>query len=346
MCNIAAYVGTRRAAPILIEMLRRQEGMNAGFFTGLATLHNGELYYRKIEGDLEYLLSHTDVAELPGTVGFIHGRTPGYGGDAWSHPFIGRKNGTDEIAVIANGVIGCFAPNAPRYDELARALDEKGYEFCTRKPLDPPSMRVLKNGDSIHSTDLHCQLILHNMEKGAHEVLALERALCQMPVEMVLLMLSRKHPDRIFWSLMNKPMKRGVAPHGTYLASCAIAFPDDAAAPMQLPHCSAGFVTADSFSATAFAAPPARVAPIDASVTALGYELVCRMLSEGEKTLPELAKACRSLFETADCDLAAPLVYDILFALHKQGKLHIETRRWRSEPNEMDAPLFYMTLKA
>lgn len=27
MCNIAGYVGERRAAPILIDMLRREEGL-------------------------------------------------------------------------------------------------------------------------------------------------------------------------------------------------------------------------------------------------------------------------------------------------------------------------------
>ena len=36
MCNIAGYVGAHEAAPILIEMIRVQEGLNGGFFTGLA----------------------------------------------------------------------------------------------------------------------------------------------------------------------------------------------------------------------------------------------------------------------------------------------------------------------
>ena len=31
MCNIAGYVGERRAAPILIDMLRREEGLDAGY---------------------------------------------------------------------------------------------------------------------------------------------------------------------------------------------------------------------------------------------------------------------------------------------------------------------------
>jgi hypothetical protein len=34
MCNIAGYVGIRPAAPILIEMIRRQEGLAGGYYTG------------------------------------------------------------------------------------------------------------------------------------------------------------------------------------------------------------------------------------------------------------------------------------------------------------------------
>jgi hypothetical protein len=36
MCNIAGYVGSRRAAPIILEMLRREEGFAGGFYSGLA----------------------------------------------------------------------------------------------------------------------------------------------------------------------------------------------------------------------------------------------------------------------------------------------------------------------
>ena len=74
MCNIAGYVGERRAAPILIEMLRREEGIDAGFYTGLATIHNGKIYYRKICGTLDTLLLKTDAADLPGNLsGKIYG---------------------------------------------------------------------------------------------------------------------------------------------------------------------------------------------------------------------------------------------------------------------------------
>ena len=31
MCNIAGYVGTKRAAPILLEMMKKEEGFAGGY---------------------------------------------------------------------------------------------------------------------------------------------------------------------------------------------------------------------------------------------------------------------------------------------------------------------------
>ena len=64
MCNIAAYVGTKQAAPIIIEMLRRQEGWDSGYYTGIATIHEGKLYMEKDACNLETLLQQTDITKL------------------------------------------------------------------------------------------------------------------------------------------------------------------------------------------------------------------------------------------------------------------------------------------
>ena len=45
MCVIAGYSGNRRAAPILIEMLRKIEYYDGGYATGIATVHEGKIYY-------------------------------------------------------------------------------------------------------------------------------------------------------------------------------------------------------------------------------------------------------------------------------------------------------------
>lgn len=102
MCTIAGYNGSKQAAPILIDMMRRLEGMNSGFYTGIATVHEGKIYYAKVAGDLDALLANTEAASLPGTIGFIHSRTPGKKalGDfaEVAHPFTSETAGqTDAL---------------------------------------------------------------------------------------------------------------------------------------------------------------------------------------------------------------------------------------------------------
>ena len=52
MCNIAGYAGTEKAAPKLLEMLRRQQAFDGGVCTGIATIHDGRIFYRKVFGDV------------------------------------------------------------------------------------------------------------------------------------------------------------------------------------------------------------------------------------------------------------------------------------------------------
>ena len=40
MCNIAGYIGKKNAAPILFEMMKKQEGFGGGYYTGITT-HDG-----------------------------------------------------------------------------------------------------------------------------------------------------------------------------------------------------------------------------------------------------------------------------------------------------------------
>ena len=101
MCNIAGYTGTRRAAPILIDMIRREQFIDGGLSTGIATIHEGKVYSAKILGDVDELLRTTDALNFPGTCGIIHSRP---GGDFLSHahPFLSEDK---DCAVVLNGTL-------------------------------------------------------------------------------------------------------------------------------------------------------------------------------------------------------------------------------------------------
>ena len=93
MCTIAAYNGDKAAFPILVEMMEAMQGFNSGFFTGIATIDDGKLYYQKVVGDLSRLLKIVNAENMPGKIGIIHSRTNADGTVNRAHPFVGFKDG-------------------------------------------------------------------------------------------------------------------------------------------------------------------------------------------------------------------------------------------------------------
>lgn len=345
MCNIAGYIGQHKAAPILLGMLRREEGYAGGYYSGIATWHEGRLHAAKLTGDVARLIEKTDAASLPGTVGIIHSRSKSGGGDEWAHPFLGHRNGTPAIAYVANGSIGKFRDCAPAFDALAQELFDSGYDLPSRVRIESSRYNTLRDGTVAHMSDVMCQLILRYMDKGTAEDAAMEAAFCRMPSEIVGLLLSTAAPDRIFWSRINMPMFVAAAPHGMYLASSPTAFPDDAGTPTLLPQNSAGYVSETSFTSHPFAIPPTEVAPLDGEMRESAYRAVCDRLSAGEPLpLSALTAAVKPLFPLAETLPATAAVYGVLYRLQKEGRLREENRRVPGAAEGLDAPRTYFSL--
>lgn len=115
MCGIVGYVGTRQAAPILLEGLRRLEyrGYDSA---GVAVVSaNGALDVRKKRGKIDEGLARMLQPTAPaGTLGVGHTRwaTHGPPSDENSHPHLDR---TGRIAVVHNGVIENFEALKERF---------------------------------------------------------------------------------------------------------------------------------------------------------------------------------------------------------------------------------------
>ena len=184
MCNIAGYVGDKQAAPILLEMLKKQEGFDAGFYTGIATIHEGKIYYAKVVGDTDTLIQQTNAASLPGTIGIAHSRTPG-GADEenkWAHPFTTEKNGQVRIAQVLNGWVGCWTYREPEYLALGKQLMEEGYPL--KSAIHAPGKHWSIDGStSVHTSDIFTQVTAKHMDQGADAVSALQKRYDQMPEE-------------------------------------------------------------------------------------------------------------------------------------------------------------------
>lgn len=332
MCNIAGYIGTKRAAPILLEMMKRQEGLAGGYYTGIATLHEGKIYYAKLTGDLERLIRETNAADLPGTVGIIHSRSKSGGGDEWAHPFLGGA----QIAYVANGTAGIFKERREEFNKIAECLLQSGFTMTSRVQTDNEKYQRLSDGTAVHMSDVMCQLILQH---GGD----MEKAFCEMPGEIVGLMVDAAHPARIQYARINYPMSVGFAEHGAYLASAALAFPEDAGAPQLLPACSSGWISRDERKTVAFQKNPAKVAALDSATLEKGYKVILAALQTGKKSCKELCQLVRPLFEEADCAPVYALVYDAMYRL--QDRLIIETEWVPGAFNGLKAPHFLMGIR-
>ncbi len=344
MCNIAGYVGDRPAAPILIEMIRRQEGLDGGYYTGIATIHNGRIHYAKLTGDLAHLLENSEAANLPGNIGIIHSRTRSGGGDAWAHPFIGKSLGRPAIAYVANGSGGYFNHLKPSFNHVADDLFSEGYEMSI-EDRKYTNYNQLADGSPVHMSDLLCQDIMRHIDEGISPTDAMAMGFCELPAEIVGLMLATKTPEAITWSRLNMPMNLGFAPHGAYLASAAMAFPEDAGEPIELPACCSGAVTKEGYTAKKFKNPPAAVPPIDAKMRSEAYPFIEEILKGEPIGFSDLRRKVQAhFFKDQVCPPAALLTYSVLYSLQKEDRLQSETRIMPFR-DDLTAPKFFLSLK-
>ena len=345
MCNIAGYIGAHRAAPILIEMLRVQEGLNAGFYTGIATLHEGQIHYRKVVGNLSDLLSQTDAADLPGSIGIIHSRTPGIApveGVEYGHPFVTERDGKVQAAMVLNGYTGCFKPRVDERVMLTQQLLARGAKI--RSHCKGEANLNLPDGTCVHGSDVFCQLADVHVQNGLDPASAAARAFCEFPTEAVVLMLSLAKQDAITYARFNFPMHVAHSDHGTYLATSPQAMPCDAGDYHLLPMRSSGYVYADHFECHPFPEKIATIAPLTPARRARIYEIITAKLREEKQTVSSLAEAIRPAFDGYDCGQVGAAIYQVLDELERDGALHRECTYIPGQFEGLQAPLDYMWL--
>ncbi len=122
MCGIVAYVGNRRAFPILIKGLQRLEYRgydSAG--VGLINEGNNNIVIYKKAGKVDDLLNYIAKKNTNSTIGIGHTRwaTHGPPNEENSHP---HSSSDGKYSLIHNGII-------ENYSSLKKALEEKGYVF-------------------------------------------------------------------------------------------------------------------------------------------------------------------------------------------------------------------------
>lgn len=338
MCNIAGYIGTKTAAPILLDMMKKQEGFAGGYYIGLATIQGGKIDYRKMIGHTRLLEETTDVLSLIGTVGICHSRSKGTAGVEWAHPFVSARKGYIDAAYIANGNGSVLYAPPETKDVITKELYDEDYPLYSRSSAPSTAYPHLPDGTSVHISDVMCQLITKGFNEGLPLPKAMERAYIQLPSQVVGLYMHETESNALTYARTNMPIFVAFADHGAYIASSPTAFPEDAGEPQLLPAYSYGRITKDGFTANMFSEKAATVAPIDAVARRKVYNTVMEFLGKGPTTFSEINKNVAHHFEEADMLQKAPAIYEVLYALQKQNAIEI-TRDFIIGPHGIEVPV-------
>ena len=195
MCGIVGAIGREPVAPVLMEGLRRLEyrGYDSA---GVATLVNGSIDRRRVEGKLSNLQALLDQAPLPGDIGVGHTRwaTHGVPNETNAHPHV-----TGKVALVHNGII-------ENYRELRDELIPLGYGFETET-----------------DTEAIAQLITRYMDDGDSPVEATAKALSRLHGAFALAVIFAGEHDLMIGARRGSPLVVGWGEGAMYLGSDALA---------------------------------------------------------------------------------------------------------------------------
>ena len=191
MCGIVGYVGPDRAAPILLEGLRKLE--YRGYDSAGLAIHDGRaLTLIRAVGKLDNLSRAVEGRKLDGTTGIGHTRwaTHGRPSEPNAHPHL-----AGDVAVVHNGII-------ENHLELKRELEQDGVRF-----------------QSDTDTEIVAHLINRAVAKGGTLFDAVRTALGRTRGAYALAVASSKEPDRIVVAKNASPLVIGLADGATLCGS-------------------------------------------------------------------------------------------------------------------------------
>ena len=195
MCGIVGVIGTRPAAPIILEALRRLEyrGYDSA---GVATLVDGQIERRRAQGKLNNLAAALDRTPLPGTTGIGHTRWATHGAPTESNA---HPHGTERVVVVHNGIIENHA-------ELRAELEAAGQVFATET-----------------DTETVAQLVDLFLQRGMNPTEAAGAAFRRLHGAYALAMIFAGHPELIVGAQNGAPLAVGFGDDEMYVGSDALA---------------------------------------------------------------------------------------------------------------------------
>ena len=311
-------------------MLRRQEWYDGNMSTGIVTIHEGKLYYRKCIGTVEDLLRKSDVLDLPGTIGIAHTRPEGRPGTFPCQPYISE----DETAALTTNGIQNNTPCPRLADQAVAKLLEHGYRIQNVYPHSFKSPRMPKSGWHVFPLEVRLKLVDFYVKEGCSYTAALARSGSDCFSDNAMATISENAPDSIFALRTTRPLLALEEPGETYLATCRFAFEDgkgDQAT--YLPVGYACEITREGLKVSRDQITTYPVPEITPETYQQGYKRLCALLEKGVENamffdeleyaaldMPEIFPEHHGLYPHAQ------LVYDVLWQLEKEGRLCKELR--------------------
>ena len=346
MCNISGYAGTKQAAPILIEMLKKQEFFDGGLSTGIATVDNeGNLYHTKVLGSVEDLLSKTDAINFPGNVGIIHSR-PDDNFIEHAHPFVCEN---EKTAVVDNGNM-CLDEKLVKLREgVIKLLLDDGLVFESTKEMKKSPYPQLPDGRYISFIDLYARY-LEYLKKNNEMSYAEAMSECSSKIfsDCVYLMVSANSPDNIYVSRISRPMNIMKTEDSTYLSTSQIAFPKEKNIEYMksLPQMETCIVNKDGFTVSPYPIGGGTVVDFTPEEYKIIEDDLRQKLMAKPTPLAHLGGGI--MVANASPDRFRPNVkatYDALWQFHKEGilKQHVDTISlpWLTPPDREIKTVFF-----
>ena len=351
MCNIAGYAGNRQAAPILLEMLRNQQDFDGGLSTGIATVHEGKLYYRKLVGSVDDLIKNTDVLDLPGTIGIAHSRPGGMANiikpgedipsterisgsrptgsnrtDAF-HPFLSMD---EDMALVTNGGHPPFCDFAKDWDAAVDELIDHGYTFYTETDNPKNGSPKRANGRAVMPPEARVFLVDYYMKQGKSITEAFAISSDRMFSDNASVVISQNVPDKFFACRVSRPLCACISGGETYIATTRFAFPEEAKGEVfSLPLMHVCEISRDGVKVTADRVRRENVCDVTPYAYHEAYDRIVDEL-RGKKDAPLyfddleffMAREVKYIWpEKYTFDQGPRLVYDVLWQLWEEGRL-------------------------
>jgi glucosamine--fructose-6-phosphate aminotransferase (isomerizing) len=201
MCGIVAVIGTRAAAPLLLDGLRQLEyrGYDSA---GIATLQGGQLTCLKAEGKLLNLSALVEEKGALGNCGIGHTRwaTHGKPEQRNAHPHL---DGSGRVAVVQNGII-------ENHRQLREQLQAEGVVFLSDTDTEVIPHLVARQLQQLLAAGAHAS--------GALLLQALQRTLPLLEGTYALAVVWAESPDALVVARRQAPLLIGLG-EGEFLCA-------------------------------------------------------------------------------------------------------------------------------